>query len=259
MTEKAKPKIGRPATGRNPLVSFRAPQHLCERVAAAARYLKRPASEIYREALFLGLEHLHGERVERGKFLRRDLRPEHNAEVHEAGHAVVAWLNAEERGENPLHAVDHIALKQRGAGHIVTGNNYNWGIEFEVRVDVAGAVAQAKHTGLSFEDVWSNPGCRGDRRNVERRQGEPFLDDAVRWVKLRFREEDTWEALMSLARDLVHGNKGGFHAWRQFNGAREWARGRGERAAKYFDEVDDEPFEYPKVAKKKRVKKRRST
>ena len=155
MTKTPKPKIGRPATGRDPLVSFRAPAHMLVRVKDAARYMKQPVSKVYREALFLGLEHLHGERVERGEYLLPGLRPQHNAEVHEAGHAVAAWLIAERFKDDPGSAVNHIALKQRGAGLVSHKWDQGRPSKWKVASLVAGAVAEAIHGGLPFEDVWA--------------------------------------------------------------------------------------------------------
>ena len=245
-----KSKIGRPSTGgRDPLVSFRIPAHLRDRVTSAARYMKAPTSAVFREALYIGLEHMHGERVERGSFLPSGLRPEHSAEIHEAGHAVVAWLNAEECGDDPYDAVDHVALKQRGAGHVQGSRSLS--TEADVRFTVAGAVAEAMHTGLSFEEVWNGHGCSGDRRIVKRQRGEPFIDEAVQWVQQNFRDEDTWEALKHVARKLVQGKIAGWRAWSYFNAEREWCRNRGHRATGHFGEADDEPYQYLRVPKKR--------
>jgi hypothetical protein len=209
MTKRPQKKIGRPATGRDPAYSFRLPKSLIDRVAKAAKDMGRSQSEVVREALHLGLVVLHGERPERGWYLPPDLRPSHDAEFHEAGHAVATWIVAKLNDEDPYDVVDHIKLKPGGAGHVL----HIGGRKMEIHV--AGAVAQAKAEGRTFEEVWDSRGCSSDRRKAKRllswcaaeQTACPTVEQAAHTVTEWFSDPGVWRALTILAKRLPNTGK----------------------------------------------------
>lgn len=224
----AKKKIGRPATGRDPTLTIRVPQEMLDTVHRAVEYMQREddgvtASDIWREAMYLGLQQISGNPAARGMYLPRYLRPEHHAEVHEAGHAVAEFLCAEDAGRNPDECVSHVVLKPRGGGYMKPATSTP-PIQ-DLRVIVAGAVAESLQQGLTFQDIWAGHGCSGDRRLAAKliKKHGLHVDDAVDYIAGKFFRFEVWAGLVAVARGLVIGKSTGFLCWHDYQQARDEA------------------------------------
>ena len=237
--KRSKPKRGRPATGRDPLLSIRIPQELLNRLREMHRSLRQKldrttVSDIAREAISLGLDHISGAKPYRGWYLAPGLRPEHRAEIYEAGHAVAAFLFAAAvfpfTGDSdiaPDDWVEKVVLRRRGAGLTVLGPAFQVaaGRLDILKMLVAGAVADLIYEKSSFWDVWNSAPCRGDRRDVAKRGfiDRADIEAAATAVRRDFEQSDTWQGLLSLARGLTHGSQPGQRCWEDFvDGLENW-------------------------------------
>jgi hypothetical protein len=219
MTRTARKKIGRPATGRDPAYSFRLPSELIEAVEKAAMEMDRSQSKVVREAIYLGLAVIHGEKPQRGMYLPPGLRPKHAAEIHEAGHAVAVFFAAEELDFPPAEMLIRVKLRNRG------GVCYHFPLpaKQELAVTVAGAVAQAKAESKTFDEVWSGRGCGSDRRKAARLGHGHDLYTAIEKVTKRFFDDRIWNALCELARHLPNnGHMSGIECWETYKLARDY-------------------------------------
>jgi hypothetical protein len=211
MIEKPPKKMGRPATGRDPAYSFRLPSELVESVKKVAATVGRTQSEVVREAIYLGLDVLHGEKPQRGYYLPPGLRPQHVAEVHEAGHAVAVFKVADQLYISPAVALVKVQLKPRGAG---VCRHVHFPAKQELLVTVAGAVAQAKHENKSFDEVWKGRGCGGDRRKAKKLGNAHDIYTAIEKVTKWFDDPVTWRGVLRLAENLPNsGHMTGSRCW----------------------------------------------
>jgi hypothetical protein len=251
-------KPGRPATGRDPVVSIRLPKRLTDAVAATALHVERPAAEVYREALYLGLQFMKGERVERGEYLPPLLRPKHAAEIHEAGHAAAMFVYARELEVDPAEVVRSVALKPRQGGYMQPAVHLPPDINIDVTV--AGAVAQAIDERVAFLDIWNGHGCTGDRKTVAKLlrdypNHQLSVERAVKRMEAHFADPDIWDAVIGLASMLdVHSKHSGERCWDIFAERVQAAYDRRDRAAEHMGPViDEDVVKRPRrrVAKKK--------
>jgi hypothetical protein len=213
MTETPKKKAGRPATGRDQAVSVRLPKAMIATVQGMADYMGQPTSAIFREAMRFGLLHMQGEKLGAGAYIPFDLRPQHAAEIHEAGHAVAVFLCAEEEGLDPAECLLYARLKQRGGGAVFYKP---FPPMQDLRITVAGAVAESLEAGLSFSAFWNDSGCSGDRKHAlaTMKTNGLDLDDAVDFISGKFFQPQIWTALVGLSREFnVNGTIDGAYCW----------------------------------------------
>jgi hypothetical protein len=251
-------KPGRPATGRDPVVSIRLPKHMIEEIEATALHVERPAAQVYREALHLGLQFMKGERLHRGSYLPPALRPKHHAEVHEAGHAVAMFLFAQETGlMDPAEVVAEVVLKPEGAGHMRP--TLNLSPEGDLRMIVAGAVAQAIDERVSFFDIWNGHGCRGDRKSAAkllREHPQLSIERAAEWAEAKFMDPVIWGALYGLARGLNNGKAAGGECWELYRLFVEGSHETALRAAEHMGPVPEEQDERDVKPRRRAAKKK---
>lgn len=215
-----KRKLGRPATGHDPTITIRVPREYIAKVEDFVSYMggdgvrpysrsKVTASDIWREALRIGLDVIHGEAPERGYHLPELLRPRHDAEIHEAGHAVAVFLAAEAVGLDPADCLISLKLKPRRGGLTL---HAPFPPLHTLRIIVAGAVAESLEAGKTFGEVWSAPGCGGDRRQAAKliREHGRDLDDAIDYVKSHFDQRPVWSGLVAVARMIPQTNSSVF-------------------------------------------------
>lgn len=255
-------KVGRPATGRDPVVSIRVPKRLTDEIEATARYTESPAAQVYREALYLGLQAMKGERLSRGEYLELCLRPKHYAEMHEAGHAVAMFLCAQELGWDAAEVVVEVALKRRQSGHMLRAVSLP--PDCELRMLVAGAVAQAVDERVSFLEVWNGSPCRSDRKKAAtllRRHEHLSIERAAERMKAKFEDPDIWDAVTGLARRLiVNGKVSGDECWEIYSGLIEEKYESQRRASEHMGPLIDEDVvkrRRPRRVAKKKPRSRR--
>jgi hypothetical protein len=216
MTE-TKKKIGRPATGRDRACSFRLPEQLIIDVRTLAKQIGRSQSEVVREAIELGVNVIRGEKPVRGLYLPATLRPPHRAEIHEAGHAVAAFLSFDiarqiKRAniEQPSDMLKYIMLKGDDQAYCAFHDLFS--DQINLRIGIAGAVAQAKAENRSFKDVWNSDASESDHHCTKGSSPVEF-DEAVAEITFAFNDPVIWAGLRYLARSLSHGKTHGHVCW----------------------------------------------
>jgi hypothetical protein len=153
--------------------------------------------------------------------------------VHEAGHAVMFFMVAEELGHDPAEAVQRIKITAGYEGAVWGGDDLYPKLtpDQHKMVKVAGCVAEAKWADKPFDKVWEDYGPGGDRKNFRlmfRVSGRTFLPNAVvkeaanevaQTVRAKFDEPRVWYALCKLAGRLIVGKMSGWAAWQIYSGA----------------------------------------
>ncbi len=213
-----KRKRGRPATGRDRAYSVRLPEKTVATLKKAAKFMPqwqqngRPLSATFsdapRFAVDLGVEQLNN---------RHNL-PLHgyNVRIHEAGHAVALFLAAKDLRLNPSKIVRRISIGGYNRGGGVSPELHKLTPQWELRVDIAGVVAEAKYLEKSFDEVWEDESSGGDRKQARRHGGKDAagLKAAVDYMTKQFTNPAVWNGLRKLADYLP--NKGrcdGNTAW----------------------------------------------
>jgi hypothetical protein len=210
-------RVGRPATGSDPTVTIRLPKELIKKIADTAEYANQSKSDVYRRALTVGLQFLSGDTKYEYQY-HNHIRPKHGAQVHEAGHAVAAILCAELARRDPSAVVEEAKLHIKG-GYVQRDIEEETPNE-AMLIAVAGAVAQAKDEGRSFNEVWGDYGASSDKAKAEainERSPKVTVKKAVKTVQQWFSEPVTWGALVALARDMpVQGKMKGKDCWQSY-------------------------------------------
>jgi hypothetical protein len=133
--------------------------------------------------------------------------------VHEAGHAVAYFLAQEALGI-PRPLVRSINISGFYGGGSVTTNATTGKMitpEWHLRIAVAGAVAEAKARGVTFEELWQEEGAEGDRRCAAQYKGSPT--SAARFMAKQFAKPAIRHGLTALAGYLPNkGRRGGLDA-----------------------------------------------
>jgi hypothetical protein len=198
------------------------PKALIGDVKAVAKQIKRTESELVREAIALGLDVIRGEKPVRGRYLPSGLRPPHAAQIHEAGHAVAVILMAESledqkafvEGTDMEDVLRSVTLKPQGGGHCT---HLPLPPLHDLRIVIAGAVAEAKAKARSFDEIWNDDCCRLDRRSAKRLKcTQDEFNEAVKDMSAAFDNLHNWAGLICLAESLLYGKTPGSKCWDDF-------------------------------------------
>jgi hypothetical protein len=192
------------------------------KVRELAKMLGIPSDRIVSLALQRGLEILYQQ--EKANRQEREAEQRSTA-VHEAGHAVAYFMIAQELGHAPAEAVELIKVNPSASGYVqpAEGWHKNLTASQQIMIDVAGAVAEAKLLGKTFDELWKGGGCRFDRRNARRRTREHpddiTIEDAAKTITAKFGDPAVWTALRRLADQLTVGKTPGRTAWEHYSTA----------------------------------------
>jgi hypothetical protein len=219
-----KKRIGRPATGHDPTLTIRVRQEWKDWVSDFHQYAQSAGSDladeltesdIWRGAIALGMQSIQEGKWDAG-YIPYGVRPRHFAEIHEAGHVVMAFLAAQDEGLHPASVIREVKLKPKGGGHVVPWRYLNH--ENELRICVAGCAAEAWDQGRTFSELWAEyqPKGRGDHKNAAQlvRQHGLDFDAAVHSVHQAISQRDIWKGLVAVARALkIHETVDGEYCW----------------------------------------------
>jgi len=173
-------------------------------VESAAEYMGAPATPqmVWSEALSLGLQTLHGWNPHRGFYLPSNLRPKHKSEIYGAGYATAVLLAVEEQGLLPLACDLKVKLVGDGS-EFLSCEMGHFTFSQRLKILVAGAVAEAKFTGVRFSNIWRNSRCKMAVEQAQEVAGQGLsIRSASESIRKSFNDPCMWHALVSLSREL---------------------------------------------------------